>query len=96
MSVRTQAGPSTFPGGSRLQSVLGIGLQARPRPPSEVYTSDGTLIGYATQAAEGYVFSSPDQLRGVRVHPPFRVATEPEAAGIVAGMVEVLSGALGR
>jgi hypothetical protein len=82
-----------------LYEVLGIGLTAQPRPPSEVYTSEGALIGYAEADADAvYVFTSPEQLRGVRVHPPFRVAaaTAAKSQGLAAGLAEVLSGALGR
>lgn len=95
MSVRTHAGGPSL-SSSRLYDVLRTGLTARPPPSQPVHTSDGALVGYAELHTEGvYVFTSPDQLKGVRVHPPFRVATSPRE-GLVAGLTEVLSGALGR
>ena len=91
--IPQQQGP---PPGARAAGRASPPAEARPRPPSEVRTSDGTLIGYATQSAEGYVFTQPEQLRGVRVHPPFRVASAPSGAGVATTLAEVLSGALGR
>ena len=62
-----------------------------------MYTSDNALIGYAEQSAEGvYVFTSPDQLKGVRVHPPFRVDASAAGDGLAANVAEALSGLLGR
>ena len=97
MSVRTAAGPSSL-SSNRLHDVLRAGIGARaPPPPSPVYTSDGALVGYAESSTEtpAYVFTAPEQLKGVRVHPPFRVAVT-ERSGLVEGMTEVLSGVLGR
>lgn len=97
MSVRVTNGQQGMPS-NRLYDVLATGLSARPPPPSEVYTSEGALIGYAEANKEKvYVFTSPEQLRGVRVHPPFRVASAATPpGGLAAGLAEVLSGALGR
>mgnify|MGYP001075594214 CR=1 FL=1 len=97
MSVRVTNGQHGMQS-NRLYDVLAMGLSARPTPPSEVYTSEGALIGHAeVNKDQVYVFTSPDQLRGVRVHPPFRVASAAtQSGGLAAGLAEVLSGALGR
>ena len=98
MSVRVTNGQQGMQS-NRLYDVLAMGLNARPPPPpAEVYTSEGALIGYAQAGADAvYVFTSPEQLRGVRVHPPFRVASAATpSGGLAAGLAEVLSGALGR
>lgn len=97
MSVR---GPSTrqLPH-SRLYDVLHTGLQSGPsmRPRQyEVHTSEGSLIGIAEQQDAVYVFVSPSQLRGVRVHPPFTVQGADRNEGVVSAVAGVLSEALGR
>jgi hypothetical protein len=102
MSVRAPS-QQTSALSSRLYDVLGIGLTARPRePPAAVYTSAGALIGYAeaaaTEAEPLYVFVQPESLKGVRVHPPFRVESgnDTSSGTLAAGLAHVLSGALGR
>ena len=83
MSVRVTNGQHGMQS-NRLYDVLAMGLSA--------------LIGHAeVNKDQVYVFTSPDQLRGVRVHPPFRVASAAtQSGGLAAGLAEVLSGALGR
>lgn len=99
MSIRTPYLPSVS---SRLHDVLAAGAALRGPPPVEpVYTSDGTFIGHAQLDAgpsPTHVFVSPEQLRGVRVHPPFRVGTPQggPSPNLAAGLASVLSGALGR
>ena len=60
-----------------------------------VFNSAGNCIGHAQavvhDAAKVYIFTAPEALRGVRVHPPLRVS-----AGLVSGLAGVLSDALSR
>ncbi len=94
MSVRT---PQLGQTQTRLYDVLRAGFAARPPTTSPVYTSGGTLIGYAEKCPDAnmFVFTNPQSLRGVRVHPPFRVECR-EETGIVSSVTEILSGALSR
>ena len=93
MSVR---GPSTRPlESSRLYDVLRTGLASQPQR-REVYTSTGELIGEAELTQDAvYVFVSPSQLHGVRVHPPFKVEAQ-RSQGVASALAGVLSDALGR
>ena len=98
MSVRAHPGQQPLTT-SRLYDVLRTSMSARPTPSAPVYTSDGALIGYAETSSGTepvYVFTSPSQLHGVRVHPPFRVGGVQQGGGLVEGIGQALSDALGR
>ena len=93
MSVR---GPSSRPlESNRLYDVLRTGLASQPQRRA-VYTSRGELIGHAEMRDTEYVFTSPAQLQGVRVHPPFTVEGSERGEGVASALAGVLSEALGR
>lgn len=79
-----------------MYDVLRTGITARPER-REVHTSEGTLIGHAECNSEAvWVFTSPSQLQGVRVHPPFQVQGSERSEGVASALAGVLSDALGR
>ena len=94
MSVR---GPSSRPiESNRLYDVLMTGLASQPQRRA-VHTTDGQLIGHAELTQDAvYVFVSPSQLQGVRVHPPFTVEGGERSQGVASALAGVLSEALGR
>lgn len=90
---------------SRLQHVLAVGvgvaLPAAAPPRRQLtgaeYTvldSSGVAFGTAVQTERGACFVEPQQLNGVQVCPPFRLAAGPDSEGLARSLGATIVNAL--